>query len=89
MLKRINFSSATMPGMFQESIEVELDKRGGKSFGPPNNKKMTVFVDDISMPTINNWGDQWEAPILWVITESNYNSNKIVSPVGKTVHIKG
>jgi len=38
---------------------------------------------------INNWGDQWEAPILWVITESNYNSNKIVSPVGKTVHIKG
>jgi predicted metal-dependent peptidase len=38
---------------------------------------------------INNWGDQWEAPILWVITESNYNSSKIVSPVGKTVHIKG
>ena len=38
---------------------------------------------------IGNWGDQWEAPILWVITESNYNSNKIVSPVGKTVHIKG
>jgi len=38
---------------------------------------------------ISNWGDQWEAPILWVITESNYNSNKIVSPVGKTVHIKG
>lgn len=38
---------------------------------------------------INNWGDQWEAPILWVITEGNYNSNKIVSPVGKTVHIKG
>jgi predicted metal-dependent peptidase len=38
---------------------------------------------------INNWGDQWEAPILWVITESSYSSNKIVSPVGKTVHIKG
>jgi len=38
---------------------------------------------------INNWGDQWEALNLWVTTESNYNSNKIVSPVGKTVHIKG
>lgn len=38
---------------------------------------------------IGNWGDQWEAPILWVITESSYSSNKIVSPVGKTVHIKG
>jgi len=38
---------------------------------------------------IGNWGDQWEAPILWVITETNYSSSKIVSPVGKTVHIKG
>lgn len=35
------------------------------------------------------WGDEWEAPIMWVITESNYSSSRIVSPVGKTVHIKG
>ena len=35
------------------------------------------------------WGDEWEAPIMWVITENAYNSNRIVAPVGKTVHIKG
>lgn len=38
---------------------------------------------------VSDWGDEWEAPIMWVITESSHSSNRIVSPVGKTVHIKG
>jgi predicted metal-dependent peptidase len=38
---------------------------------------------------VGNWGSEWEAPIMWVITESSHSSHRIVSPVGKTVHIKG
>lgn len=38
---------------------------------------------------VPEWGNEWEAPIMWVITESSVSSNRIVSPVGKTVHIKG
>ena len=38
---------------------------------------------------IGDWGDEWDAPIMWVITESRHTSGRIVSPVGKTVHIKG
>ena len=45
-------------GMFQASIDSELDRRGGKNYGPPPGKTMTVFLDDLSMPEPNMWGDQ-------------------------------
>ena len=67
--KRINFSSATTPFMCQTSVEVELDKRGGKSFGPPGNKKMTIFIDDLSMPEKNNWGDQTTLEFVRLLIE--------------------
>jgi len=44
--------------MLQQQFESGLEKHGGKSFRPPGGKRMTVFIDDVSMPEINEWGDQ-------------------------------
>lgn len=57
LFKRINFSSATLPSHFQAAIEAECDFKIGKDFAPPQSKMMTVFIDDLSMPFVNKWGD--------------------------------
>jgi len=83
LFKLINFSSATTCQIFQNIIESSVEKRSGKIFGPPANKKLICFLDDVSMPEINVWGDQPTLEIIRQIVELAFLWNLEKSKAGE------
>ena len=54
----ISLNYATSAGRLQGLVEAQMEKRGGKTYGPPSGKVMSVLLDDLAMPEANEWGDQ-------------------------------
>lgn len=57
LLKRINFSFATTPYLLQEAIQEELEQKGSTLVPRKNEVSQMFFIDDLSMPEMNKYGD--------------------------------
>jgi len=69
LTRRMCFAPSTTPFAFQRQVEAVLEKRMGKTYGPVNGKRMLVFIDDLSMPGRNAWGDQEPLELLRQLME--------------------
>ena len=56
MVANVPFNFYTTSSMLQIILEKPLEKKAGRNYGPPGNKKLVYFVDDMNMPEVDTYG---------------------------------
>ena len=54
----INMNFYTDSASLQNQLEQSIDKRSGKTYGPPGNSKLVYFIDDLNLPFVETYGTQ-------------------------------
>lgn len=52
----LNFSAQTAPQQTQIAIESKMNKKSKSVWGARPNEKIAIFIDDINMPALENFG---------------------------------
>ncbi|CBZ32638.1 dynein heavy chain, putative [Leishmania donovani] len=60
----VSFNARTSSSGLQGVMEQSLEKRSGRTYGPPNRKKLVFFLDDMNMPTPDKYGTQEAVALL-------------------------
>ena len=56
VVANVPFNFYTTSSMLQVVLEKPLEKKAGRNYGPPGNKKLVYFVDDMNMPEVDTYG---------------------------------
>ena len=48
----VPFNFYTTSEMLQKMLEKKLEKKAGRNYGPPGNKTLIYFIDDMNMPEV-------------------------------------
>lgn len=55
-ITNVPFNFYTTSMVLQQQLERPLEKRAGRLYGPPGNKRMIYFIDDLNMPEVDTYG---------------------------------
>lgn len=53
----------------QRTIEYNTERRGSGVYGPPPGKSLIVFIDDLNMPVVDEYGTQQPIALLKLLLE--------------------
>ncbi|KAK3733203.1 hypothetical protein QZH41_019685, partial [Actinostola sp. cb2023] len=56
LVGNVPFNYYTTSAMLQSVLEKPLEKKAGRNYGPPGNKKLIYFIDDMNMPMVDTYG---------------------------------
>ncbi|XP_055450236.1 dynein axonemal heavy chain 9 [Psammomys obesus] len=56
MVKNVPFNYYTTSAMLQAVLEKPLEKKAGRNYGPPGNRRLIYFIDDMNMPEVDAYG---------------------------------
>ncbi|VFV23646.1 dynein heavy chain axonemal [Lynx pardinus] len=68
----VNFSSRTTSLDIQRNLEANVEKRTKDTYGPPMGKRLLVFMDDMNMPKVDEYGTQQPIALLKLLLEKGY-----------------
>uniref|UniRef100_A0A8C6ZHZ5 Dynein axonemal heavy chain 10 n=1 Tax=Nothoprocta perdicaria TaxID=30464 RepID=A0A8C6ZHZ5_NOTPE len=72
LLLIINFSSRTTSMDIQRNLEANVEKRAKDTYGPPMGKRLLVFMDDMNMPRVDEYGTQQPIALLKLLLERGF-----------------
>ncbi|CAH0405196.1 unnamed protein product [Chilo suppressalis] len=55
-IQSVPFNFYTSSEMLQKILEKPLEKKAGRNYGPPGNKTLIYFIDDMNMPEVDTYG---------------------------------
>ncbi|XP_023576433.1 dynein heavy chain 10, axonemal [Octodon degus] len=68
----VSFSSRTTSMDIQRNLEANVEKRTKDTYGPPMGKRLLVFMDDMNMPKVDEYGTQQPIALLRLLLERGY-----------------
>ncbi|XP_051490092.1 dynein axonemal heavy chain 10 [Apus apus] len=77
LLLVINFSSRTTSMDIQRNLETNVEKRTKDTYGPPMGKRLIVFMDDMNMPKVDEYGTQQPIALLKLLLEKGFMYDRI------------